>query len=136
MPLAGKRLTYGWALALAYHVGFRGKDLVTAVALMDAESARFPDSWHDNLDEDGHLVSTDWGLYQINDKWHDLELPYDLNPIANAELAHELYKFSQGFNPWAAYNSGAHLKFVPVVQAAWELERWRNKVPNVTKHFG
>lgn len=137
MPLAGKQLTFGWALALCYHVGFRGRDLVTAVAVMCAESARYPESWHDNLDENGDVVSTDWGLFQLNDKAQDLELPFDLEPIPNAQKAHDIYKArGKQFTAWAAYNSGAYEKFLPDSKAAWESMRWWNKLPNVVKHFG
>ena len=139
MPLAGEQLTYGWALALDYYVGWRGKDLITSVALMCAESARYTLAWHENLNEDATVVlSTDWGLFQINDKAHpDLELPEDYNNgIANAKFAHQIYKdHGKSFNAWAAYNSGAYLKFVPAVTAAWVLPRWRLKVENVEKKF-
>ena len=137
MPLAGTQLTFGWALALDYHVGWRGVDLETSVAVMCAESARYPDSWHENFNEAGELVSTDWGLFQLNDKAQDLELPYDLEEIPNATKAHQIYKDrGKKFTAWAAYNSGAYLKFLPSVQAARDLGRWRNKVPRVVKHFG
>jgi len=137
MPLAGEQLTYGWALALGYHVGWRGKDLRESVALMCAESARYTEAYHENLDEDHELDSTDWGLFQINDKWHpDFEMPEGFNPIYNAEYAHGMWKASgRSFNAWAAYNSGAYEKFIPVVTAAWLLPRWRLKVPHVEKKF-
>lgn len=138
MPLEGEQLTYGWALALDYHVGWRGRDLITSVALMCAESARYTLAWHANLDAAGNLLSTDWGIFQINDKAHpDLELPEDYrNVIANAEFAHQIYKdHGKSFNAWAAYTSGAYLKFVPAVTAAWLLPRWRLKVANVDKKF-
>jgi len=141
LPLAGTQLTFGWALALCYYVGWRGHDLETAVAVMCAESARYPDSWHDNYigvpPDELQLVSTDWGLFQINDLAHKLELPYHLEEIPNATYAHNIYKdHGKSFNAWAAYNSGAYMKFLPSVQAARELGRWRNKVPRVVKHFG
>jgi hypothetical protein len=142
MPLEGEQLTYGWALALDYHVGWRGQDLITSVALMCAESARYTLAWHENYigvpPDELQLVSTDWGIFQINDKAHpDLELPEGYrNVIVNAKYAHKLWKdHGWKFTPWAAYNSGAHLKFVPAVTAAWLLPRWRLKVANVEKKF-
>lgn len=137
MPLAGEQLTYGWALALCYHVGFRGKDLVTAVAVMCAESARYTEAYHNNLDDEGHVASTDWGLFQINDKWHpDFEMPEGFNAIYNARYARKMWKDSGGFNPWAAYNSGAYKQFLPIVTEHWEKRRWESKVPNVEKRWG
>jgi len=139
MPLAGEQLTYGWALALCYHVGWRGQDLRDSVALMCAESARYTEAYHENFrDGDiGDVVdSTDWGLFQINDKWHpDFEMPEGFNAIYNADYAHGMYKASHGFSPWAAYDSGAYKKFLPYVTAAWALPRWRLKVPHVEKKF-
>ena len=136
MPLAGEQLTYGWSLALCSHVGWAGKDLRDAVALMCAESARYTEAYHQNLDAKGKVDSTDWGLFQINDKWHpDFELPEGLNPIVNAEYAHGMWKASRGFSPWAAYDSGAYRVFLPAVTAAWLLPRWRLKVSHVEEKF-
>ena len=142
MPLAGERLTFGWALALDYHVGWRGHDLVDSVALMCAESARYVEAWHENYigvpPDELQLVSTDWGLFQINDRWHpDFELPEMYkNAIANARYAHGMYK-DQGksFHAWAAYDSGAYKQFIPDVLEHYELDRWRLKVANVEKRF-
>lgn len=142
MPLAGKQLTYGWALALCYDVGWKRADrLKVAVAVMCAESARYPDSWHENYigvpPDELQLVSTDWGLFQLNDKAQDLELPYHLEPIANAQKAYEIFKQrGKKFTAWAAYNSGAYEKFLPPVRDAYDLGRWRNKVDLVVGHFG
>lgn len=142
MPLAGKQLTFGWALALCYDVGWTRKDnLITAVAVMCAESARYPDSWHENYigvpPDELQLVSTDWGLFQINDKAHpEIEVPEILNPIQNAQKAYEIFRGrGKKFTAWAAYNSGAYEKFLPDVRDAWEVGRWRNKVDLVVKHF-
>ena len=137
MPLAGEQLTYGWALALCYHVGWRGKALREAVALMCAESARYTEAYHENLDEDGEVDSTDWGLFQINDKWHpDFEMPAGFNAIYNAEYAHQMWKdHGKSFKAWAAYNSGAYKQFSRIVLEHWLLERWRKKIANVEKRF-
>ncbi len=142
MPLAGDQLTFGWALALCYDVGWHRKDkLITAVAVMCAESARYTGAWHENLigvpPDELQLVSTDWGLFQLNDVANNLELPYHLEPIANAQKAYDIYR-SRGkrFTAWAAYNSGAYTKFVPFTRDAYDLGRWRNKIDLVVKHLG
>lgn len=138
MPLEGERLTYGWALAVCYDAGWRGKDLIDAVALMCAESARYERAYHQNLDELGNLTSTDWGLFQINDKWHpDFELPEGLNALYNVRYAHKMWKANgKNFNAWAAYVSGAYKQFLPPVIDAWEKKRWENKLVNVEKRWG
>jgi len=138
MPLAGEQLTYGWALAVCYHAGWRGKALREAVALMCAESARFEEAYHYNVDEDGNLLSTDWGLFQINDKWHDdFEMPAGFNAIYNAGYAFKMWKDNgKSFNAWAAYTSGAYLQFGRIVLENWLLPRWRLKVANVEKRYG
>ncbi len=139
MPLAGRQLTFGWALALCWDVGWRHeRELKTAVAVMCAESARYPESWHDNIDPDtGEVISTDWGLFQLNDKAQNLELTYHLEPIANAQKAFAIYKGrGKKFTAWAAYNSGAYEKFMPAVRDAYDLGRWKNKIDLVVGHFG
>lgn len=138
MPLAGEQLTFGWALALSYHAGFQRKEtLQTAVAIMCAESARFTQAFHNNLDENGSIKSTDWGLFQINDKAHpEIEVPAILNPITNATKAYEIFKGrGKRFTAWAAFNSGAYQQFLPDVKDAWDTNRWRNKLANVEKRF-
>ena len=133
--LAGRKLSIGWALALCYKVGFRGRDLTTAVALMTAESGRYTEAWHENVPGTTQM-STDRGLFQINDKWHvDLSEADAFNAVANARYA---YKMSQGqwFTPWAAFNNGAHVKYVPAVWAVRALGRWKRKVHRVEKELG
>ena len=109
--LAGRKLSIGWALALCYKVGFRGKNLTTAVALMCAESGRYTEAWHEN-NPGTTGMSVDKGLFQINDMWHpDLSEADAYNALKNAAYA---YKMSSGqyFSPWLAYLNGAHEKFM------------------------
>lgn len=135
MPLAGRQLTYGWALATCYYVGWRGKDLRDAVALMCAESARYEKAYHENF-EGSAQMSTDRGLFQINDKWHqDISDEDAYNGLKNAAYAFGMWRASKGFSPWMAYESGAYQKFLPTVFAAWLLPRWRLKVAKVEKYY-
>jgi malate synthase len=124
MPSAGRQITTYEALALCYAVGFRSGNLTTAVALMAAESARFTGAWHVNYP--GSLQeSTDRGLFQINDKWHqDLSDSDAYDPVKNAAYA---FKMSSGrwFTPWAAYNSGAYKQNVRSVRLAKVTRPWR-----------
>jgi len=128
------QLTYGWLLALAYEHGWQASwNQIKAVAVMTAESQRFARAWHINRDpETGEAKSLDQGLWQINDKAH----PYDgniWNPWENFSVARKIFTGRQHqFNAWAAYNSGAYLKYVPAVSEQWVIGRWRNKLPRVT----
>ena len=134
----GYQLTYGWALALCYHVGFRGGNrLRTAVAVMTAESQRWTRAWHHNRNDKGEIVSTDRGLYQINDKAHP-QFPEEWmwDPIRNAGFAYRLSAGGNDFRPWAAYNSGAYLRFMPIVFGHWLVGRWRFKLDRVEKYMG
>lgn len=124
MPLAGHQLSIGNALALCYAKGFTGgQRLITAVAVMSAESARYTKAYYVNTDG-----STDRGLFQINDRAHPAlsdEEAYDAR--MNVRYAHKLYS-EQSWRPWMAYTSGRYLLFVPKVTAIWLLGAWRGKV--------
>jgi len=135
MPLAGRQLSIGWALALCHHVGFRGHELSIAVALMTAESGRFIGAWHDNIDESGEITSTDRGLFQINDKWHPGLADEDAyQAIPNAAYAYFMSS-GQFFGPWMAYVNKAHEKYIPLVWAVRVLGRWKRKLHRVETEF-
>lgn len=124
------------ALALCHHVGFRKTALNTAVAVMCAESGRYVGAWHDNLNEDGSVASTDRGLFQINNHWHpDLSDADAYCAIPNAAYAFGMSNEGANFTPWAAYNSGSYLKFLPLVLATRATRLWRNKLPYVEERL-
>lgn len=129
MPTPGRQITYDTAIARCYEAGWRGDVLIDAVALMCAESGRYPLAYHVNA-EGSTQMSTDRGLFQINDKWHpDLsdEDAYKVRP--NVAYAHEMYRSQDGtFGAWMAYESGAYLKFIPYVTQRFELGKWRDKL--------
>ena len=142
---AGNRLSRKNALALCYSKGWRrATKLITAVAVMEAESQRYAGAYHHNHEHtpDGaHVIdnetgqpfvlSTDRGLFQVNDKAHPRPFPEELfDPEVNAEVAYDIYRSrDKDFTAWAAYNSGAYLRYVPLVTASWALGRWRERVP-------
>ena len=124
MPLAGRKLAISGALAACRAAGWYGQDLVTAVAVMTAESARYVKAWH--LNDDG---STDRGLFQINDHAHpDLSDADAYKAAPNVKYAHRL-SIHQGFRPWAAYDSGAYAQYVDEVETTYEDGTWRLKLP-------
>lgn len=137
MPLEGRQLSYRWALALGYHVGFRKGALTKFVALMCAESARYVWAWNQNSP-----TSIDRGLMQINSKAHPTmsrELMYA--PIPNALYAYVLSKSGTDWSPWVAFKTGAHRKFLPVVLMVKAVGLWRLKIKEVpnklrTERFG
>jgi len=118
MPLAGEQLSIKEALALCHVVGFRGPKLIDAVAVMCAESGRYTEAWHDNTDENGNVLSTDRGLYQINTIHAGVSDDEAYDPKQNAAFAFQLSKGGEDFSPWMAYNSGAHEKFMEVKDEA------------------
>jgi hypothetical protein len=122
MPLAGTQLSIKQALALCYAVGWRRFALTTAVAVMTAESGRYDGAWH--LNDNG---STDRGLFQINTV-HPLTDAEAFDAKRNAEYAFTLSRAGADWTPWAAYNSGAALKYVPIVAAVRLLHTWRTRV--------
>lgn len=122
MPLAGVQLSIKQALALCYEVGFRRFALTVAVATMTAESGRYTEAYHVN--DNG---SIDRGLFQIN-TLHPLTDAEAFNPRRNAEYAAQLSQLGADFTPWAAYNSGAYLKYVPLIAAVRVLHTWRSRI--------
>lgn len=105
MPTLSDRQIAGAASA----AGFRGKSLVTAVAVALAESGGNPQATNRNTNGSG-----DYGLWQINSVHADLlrsgtwSDPYD-----NARMAFRVYSDAgQKFSPWVAYTTGRHLAYV------------------------
>jgi hypothetical protein len=130
-------LSIKWSLALCHHARFRGERLISAVALMWAESGRYPEAWHQNTDDDGKVTSTDRGLFQINDKWHPALTDAEAyKPIPNAEYASKISHRGQHFGPWAAYPGPRYLAFYPIVAVVWATGTWRSRIDGVERKFG
>ncbi len=125
MPLAGEQLTIKEALAICSVFGFKDKELVTAVAVMWAESGRYTEAWHDNLDADGSVSSVDRGLFQINSKHQMSGDPFD--PKRNVSYAFQLSEQGKDWTPWVAYNSGAHRKFLDAVREVKQDGAWESR---------
>jgi hypothetical protein len=124
MPLAGDQLSFKEALALGKVVGFgSGPKLVTAIAVMCAESGRYVGAWHDN--DNG---STDRGLFQLNTIHANITDAEAYDPKQNAAFAYELSKQGTDFSPWAAYNSGAYEKFLDDVRTVKQEKTWESRV--------
>jgi hypothetical protein len=110
------KLSAAQVAAFAKAAGFSGDDLVTAVAIVKAES-------NNNSAAKGgpnRNGSYDWGLFQIN----DVHKPTDevkKNPLANARVAYGLYTARGNFKDWATYNSGSYQEHLPAARAGVKL---------------
>ena len=129
MPLEGEQLSIKEALALCNVVGFAPNQLDVAVAVMCAESGRYTKAWHANLAADGlTILSTDRGIYQVNDKAHpDFTVEDAFDPKKNAAFTYRLSKQGTDWSPWMAYNSGAHEKFLDAVKEVRTSTEWRTR---------
>ena len=71
--------------------------------------------------EDDVVESTDYGLFQINDYWHDEEAqdtiwnqyihPKDMSSMEQVSYAKSLYD-KEGWDVWAAYDNGSYKKYL------------------------
>tara|TARA_E500000305_G_scaffold103111_2_gene98367 strand:- start:1299 stop:6539 length:5241 start_codon:yes stop_codon:yes gene_type:complete len=71
-----------------------------------------------NYEVNQKVHSTDYGLFQINDSYHDQTSQEmfgkgvaDLSPLENIELASVIAKNNYGPSNWVAYKKGAHKQF-------------------------
>merc|ERR1719215_1485072 len=91
-----------------------GKDCATAVAVALAESSGNCKASHTNSGG-----SIDRGLWQVNSKYHpecSESCAYECD--CNAGCAKSISSDGKDWTPWATYNSGAHLKYLPDAKAA------------------
>ena len=119
MPHEGRKINTKQALALCYDAGFRGTRLITAVAVMNAESARYTRAYYVNPDG-----SIDRGLFQINSR-HNLSEYQAFDARTNVNFASALSHAGRDFTPWVAWKNSKHLQFIPTVTAVWALGEWR-----------
>lgn len=110
---SGDQLSWEEIAQIAYDAGFRGEDLVTAVALTQPESGRRPGINNAGTNSNGTI---DYGLWQINDI-HNVPIPEIYDPTVNASFAYRIYATAPrngGFNftPWSAFNANRHLPYI------------------------
>lgn len=87
-----------------------GKDCVTALAIMRAESGMSNKAI--NVNKDG---SVDFGCMQINSvhfKTIDVSKVNLLNCQDNIDVAYKMFKQQGNFSAWSAYNNGAYKKYL------------------------
>jgi hypothetical protein len=101
-----------------YIEGVFGDDSKVAVAMSRCESRLDHSRHNDNWRKDGTKWSTDWGLFQVNDYFHNTKslvkfqkLVKNLSWKENILLAKDIYN-SSGWTAWSCYKSGAYLLYL------------------------
>lgn len=99
----------------AYRAGFRGADLVIAVAVAKAESGWDPSATNANTNG-----STDYGLFQINSVHAAILAGGDWSdPQDNAVMAHQVWlDAGSSWSPWVTYWSGSYRQWMRDATAA------------------
>lgn len=105
--------------------GFKGRNIVIAIAIAKAESNGKSNARCYNVGGGCSAVpvagvrSTDMGLFQINDKAHPkVTSSIADDPGAAAVVAYKIAKNGVNFHAWSSYNSGSYLKFIPAAEKA------------------
>jgi hypothetical protein len=114
--LAGRRLSGEEVAYLCRIAGWRGRDLVTAVAVARAES-----SWHDRaVNRTNEDWSLDRGLFQLNaGAWPAVTAEEAFDPVANAGYAFAIYENAgRCFDDWQSYVLDLHEVHLPTARAA------------------
>jgi hypothetical protein len=102
-------LTAAQVAQVAKDAGWTGQDLVTSVAVCQAESS----GWVEAVNPANGVYppgspapgSRDFGLWQIDAK--GLTHPELFDPATNAAKAHAMF-LDRGWKPWVAYTSGSY----------------------------
>jgi hypothetical protein len=124
---------------LLYDAGWvQVTNLVRMLCTVWAESNLYDHAWHYNSPNEGGDGSTDWGIFQLNDGNKGGKTPISgpdglprpvaggskplaevqafadmaCDPVEAVKHARAMYE-TRGFQPWAAYNSGAWKKYGP-----------------------
>ncbi len=134
MPLQGHQWKPRDVARLLYDEGWlNAQNLCLMVATVGAESDYYEQAWNWNDPSKGGDGSTDWGIFELNDgnvgggepdaqgsprakpgaaktvaevtEFRDVAW----TPRAAVKTARSMYS-DRGFQPWAAYNSGAYKK--------------------------
>lgn len=83
--------------------GFTWAEVPEALATIGAESGSCPRAIHNNLSPTGQTLSVDYGLWQINTRWHPQYTMQQLMDPVQASKAAKLIKDRAGWNAWHGY---------------------------------
>jgi len=101
----------------AYRAGFRGADLIRAVAIALAESGGRTDAYNPENAAGTAPGSGSRGLWQIYGTAHpEFNNASVLDPQANANAAYKVYREAGNrFTPWSTWNVGIANKIIPTL---------------------
>lgn len=102
-------LTPSQIYGYAYRAGFRGADLLTAVAVAIKESGGNTQAYNPESAAGTRPGSGSRGLWQIYGTAHpEYNNTLVFDPQANANAAYKVYREAGGrFTPWSTYNNGS-----------------------------
>lgn len=89
--------------------------LAAAIGTFASEALFHPAAFHQNVDADGNVVSTDWGMCQINDAAHPEFFPGGspanaLDPQKAIAKSFEIWNAAgQSFDPWFGHKNQVYL---------------------------
>lgn len=128
-PPVGGRYSAQNLARVAQMAGFPRKALVTAVAVALAESGGNPHARCNNYrTPSGRIscgklgpwtLSTDHGLWEINDKAHPWSARQNMDdPLANARAALRISNGGRSWRPWSTYVNGSWLRHLTAARRA------------------
>lgn len=87
--------------------GFTWAEMPEALATVGAESDRCPRAIHNNLTATGQVSSVDYGLWQINTRWHpQYTIDQLMDPVQASKIAKQI-KDRSGWTAWHGYAARA-----------------------------
>ena len=93
--------------------GFSSNSAGIMQAIVMAESNGNPNAKNYNRDSSGRIISTDRGLFQINDKAHpNVSDACAYNPACAVKAALQISNNGTNFHPWATFNNKSYLKYL------------------------
>jgi hypothetical protein len=120
--------------AVASLAGFKGRALVTAIAISFAE-----DGTHD-VNAKHHNANGTWdiGLWQINSIHLGSNLNYRdlIDPQKNADAAYSISGRGASFNPWTTYQTNAYVPHLPAAHNALTTMRLKGGAQKVAGSIG
>lgn len=116
-PPQSQKLTAQQIAQYAYNAGFRGADLVKAVAIAIAESGGNPKAYNPELAAGTKSGSGSRGLWQIYGTAHpQYNNPTVFDPQANANAAYQVYREAGNkFTPWTTWTKGVASQIIPTL---------------------
>jgi hypothetical protein len=118
----------------AYNAGFRGRDLLVAVAVALRESGGNTNAYNPETAAGTRPGQGSRGLWQVYGTAHPwANNDTVLDPQANANAAYRVYKEAGGrFTPWSTWNNGSVLSLLPQLQKQIKVPRRVVSTPSLS----